>query len=254
MSRLINLSRRSWIPGIVFLSACAPAPDRIGLADVSRTFIEAAREVQPAVPQIVVTRLVEIHDPFQDFFDDFFQRFFGEDRPRRIGRRTSLGSGVVINSGGLILTNAHVVRGADEIQVRMPDGREFTTRKFQAHERVDMAVVQVEASGLPVARLGDSDALEVGQWVLAIGNPFGFSHTVTAGIVSATRRGEKEGGAGFIQTDAAINPGNSGGPLVDLQGRVVGLNTAIYSQTGGYQGVGFALPINLVKQLMRAMK
>ena len=160
-----------------------------------------------------------------------------------------MGSGVIIRGDGTILTNAHVVKGASEILAKLPDGRTFQATSFAADEEVDLAVVKIDGKDLPVAPIGDSDSLEVGQWVLAIGNPFGLEHTVTAGVISAVRKGAGANKEDFIQTDAAINPGNSGGPLIDLRGRVVGINTSIYSKSGGYQGIGFALPINLAKKI-----
>ncbi len=220
------------------------------LEDVSKSFVATAKAVEPAVAHLIVTRLVRYQDPYDDFFSDAFaQRYFRRRMPQtRVGRETSMGSGVVIDKNGTILTNAHVVKDAAEIVAKLPDGRTFKAKSFAADEDVDLAVVKIEGSELPVAQLGDSDALEVGQWVVAIGNPFGLEHTVTAGVVSAIRH--SDGSEDFIQTDAAINPGNSGGPLVDLCGRVIGINTSIYSKSGGYQGIGFALPINRAKQIM----
>ncbi|HLY73675.1 MAG TPA: trypsin-like peptidase domain-containing protein, partial [Planctomycetota bacterium] len=163
-------------------------------------------------------------------------------------------SGVIISGDGIILTNAHVVKGASEIMAKLPDGRTFKAVRFSADEDVDLAVVRIEGKDLPMAAMGDSDSLEVGQWVVAIGNPFGLEHTVTAGVISAIRRNSGENQEDFIQTDAAINPGNSGGPLVDLRGQVIGINTSIYSKSGGYQGIGFALPINKAKQIVERLR
>jgi serine protease Do len=168
-------------------------------------------------------------------------------------RQTSMGSGVIVDGRGIILTNAHVVRDAGEILAILPDGRRFQGTTLRIQQDLDLAVVRIPGSDLPVARLGDSDGLEVGQLVIAIGNPFGLEHTVTSGVVSALR----QRGTGvsddedYIQTDAAINPGNSGGPLVDLHGRVIGINSIIVSGTGGYQGIGFAIPINLASSIMK---
>lgn len=161
------------------------------------------------------------------------------------------GSGFIISPDGLIMTNNHVVGDADKVIVRLLDGREFTAETIGTDPATDVAVIKIDASDLPFLSLGDSDQLEVGDWVLAVGNPFGLSHTLTAGIVSAKGRS----GIGindyenFIQTDAAINPGNSGGPLVNLDSEVVGMNTAIFSRSGGYMGIGFAIPINMAKQI-----
>ncbi len=243
---------RGWGAGRPVIEKVAPsALERFD--DPSKVFIGAAKAAQPAVAHLIVTRLVQYRDPFADFYgDEFVRRFFGRRMPPRVGRETSMGSGVIVDGQGTILTNAHVVREAHEITAKLPDGRQFKATSYSVHEELDLAVVRIEGKDLPVAELGDSDALEVGQWVLAIGNPFGLEHTVTAGLVSAVRRraaGVAEG-EDFIQTDAAINPGNSGGPLVDLKGRVVGINTAIYSRSGGYQGIGFALPSNLARAFM----
>jgi serine protease Do len=224
--------------------------------NVSKGFVASAKAVEPAVAHLIVTRVVRYRDPYEDFFsDEFAQRFFRRRMPQeRVGRETSMGSGVIINADGTILTNAHVVKGASEIVAKLPDGRTFQAVSFAADEAVDLAVVKISGKDLPVASLGDSDSLEVGQWVVAIGNPFGLEHTVTAGVVSALRRNGGENQEDFIQTDAAINPGNSGGPLVDLKGQVVGINTSIYSKSGGYQGIGFALPINKAKQIMDRLR
>jgi serine protease Do len=225
----------------------APRPE-----DPSPLFSAAAKAAQPAVVHLIVTRLVEYRDPFEDFFRDPFADRYYRRRPR-VGKETSQGSGVIVDANGTILTNAHVVKDAHEITAKLPDGRQLKATAFAAAADVDLAVVKIEGKDLPTARLGDSDGLEVGQWVIAIGNPFGLEQTVTAGIVSAMRRGESEAES-FIQTDAAINPGNSGGPLIDLRGRVIGINTMIYSRSGGYQGIGFALPIDVVKKLMPKLR
>jgi len=226
------------------------------LEDVSKSFVATAKATEPAVAHLIVTRLVRYSSPYDDFFsDEFAQRFFRRRMPQtRVGKETSMGSGVIIDANGTILTNAHVVKGASEIVAKLPDGRTFKAVSFAVDEKVDLAVVRIEGRDLPVATLGDSDTLEVGQWVVAIGNPFGLEHTVTAGVVSAIRRNGGENQEDFIQTDAAINPGNSGGPLVDLRGRVIGINTSIYSKSGGYQGIGFALPINQAKEIVSRLK
>jgi len=221
-----------------------------GVDEASRPFIAATKAAQPAVAHLIVTTLVRYRDPFEDFFsDELAQRFFRRRvAPERVGKQTSMGSGVIVDSEGTILTNSHVVRDASEIVAKLPDGRSFKAKAIHVDPEVDLAVVKIEGKDLPVAEMGDSDSVEVGQWVLAIGNPFGLEHTVTAGVISAMRR-QSEGGD-ILQTDAAINPGNSGGPLVDLRGRIIGINTAMYSKSGGYQGIGFALPINLAKSIM----
>ena len=189
----------------------------------------------------------------EEFFGDngqFGHRFPGGDMPRSLTpRHSGTGSGVIIDPAGVILTNNHVVEGAGEVLVRLNDGREFTATDIKTDPQSDLAVVRIKGAGsLPAARLGDSNALEIGDWVLAVGNPFGLDSTVSAGIISGKGR---ELGSGqrtrFLQTDAAINPGNSGGPLVNIDGEVVGINTAIASNSGGYQGIGFAIPVNLAK-------
>jgi serine protease Do len=186
-----------------------------------------------------------------DPIEEFFNRFFGETPPRENSQR-SLGSGILISKDGEILTNYHVVRNADAIKVKLADQTEFEARLIGKDGRTDLAMIKIRRSGgnLPFARLGSSSQLDVGDWVMAIGNPFGLEHTVTAGIVSAKGRVI---GAGpydnFIQTDASINPGNSGGPLINAAGEVVGVNSAIFSQTGGNVGIGFAIPIDLAKKV-----
>jgi serine protease Do len=183
--------------------------------------------------------------------DPYLKRFFDQmpdmDEMRGAPRMSS-GSGVIIDPSGWILTNNHVVAGGGKVTVRLYDGREFVASEVKTDPATEIAVVKIKATGLPSAQLGNSDELKIGDWVLAVGQPFGLENTVTAGIVSATGRAvgitkHEE----FIQTDAAINPGNSGGPLVDLQGRVVGINTAISSSSGGFQGIGFAVPVNVAK-------
>jgi serine protease Do len=185
--------------------------------------------------------------------DEFFRRF---QIPQPNVPRQGMGSGFIVEASGTILTNAHVVEGADEVRVRLADRREFKGKVVGADKPSDIAVVKIEAKGLPAVRLGDPSKLRVGEWVLAIGSPFGFENTVTAGIVSATSRSLPEGTyVPFIQTDAAVNPGNSGGPIFNLKGEVIGIASQIYSRTGGYQGLAFAIPIdvaaNVKEQLVK---
>ncbi len=238
---------------------------------LSKVFRNASNHVLPSVVTIQKTTVVESlssatpHDkngdngrvPYGDLFNDpFFKRFFGDspnfpripmpDNPQ--GAQISMGSGVIIDAGGVILTNNHVVEGGGKVMVRLHDGREFEATDVKTDPRTDLAVVRINETNLPAATLGDSDAIDIGDWVIAAGQPFGLADTVTAGIISAKGRGigittEEE----FLQTDAAINPGNSGGPLVNLRGEVIGINTAITSRSGGFQGIGFAIPINLAK-------
>jgi serine protease Do len=195
-------------------------------------------------------------DPFRDFFgDDFYDRFFGQ-APQRDYKLRSLGSGFIIDKEGYIITNNHVIEDADEIKVRLSDKEEYDAKIVGRDVKTDLALIKINPpNGLPVAQLGDSDELKVGEWVMAIGNPFGLDQTVTVGIVSAKWR---KIGAGpyenFIQTDAAINQGNSGGPLFDTDGKVVGVNSAIFSTSGGSIGIGFAIPVNLAKNVVKQLK
>lgn len=188
---------------------------------------------------------------------DFFRHFFGDEGalPDDADPGRSLGSGFILSSDGYVLTNAHVVEAADEIIVRMSDRREFVAEAVGADKRSDIALLKIDATDLPAVELGNSAAVEVGEWVLAIGSPFGFEHSATAGIVSAKGRSlPSENYVPFIQTDVAINPGNSGGPLFDLQGRVVGVNSQIYSRTGGFMGLSFAIPIDVAIDVMDQLK
>jgi serine protease Do len=193
-------------------------------------------------------------DPFHEFFEPF-ERFFGP--PRRMPfKAKSLGSGFVIDAGGYILTNNHVVENADEILVKLSSGKEFKAKVVGRDSKTDIALIEISgATDLTPVTLGESDDLKVGQWVVAIGNPFGLENTVTAGIVSALARHINQGPYdNFIQTDAAINPGNSGGPLLNTRGEVVGINTAIFSRGGGNIGIGFAIPISLAKEIVPQLK
>ncbi|PLX81504.1 MAG: serine protease [Desulfuromonas sp.] len=246
---------------VLFLGGTAVAQEQ-GLESLRQTgkaFRSVARDVSPAVVFIQVEKTEQgrsMEEFLGPFGDEFFRRFFGEPpqrQPKQRPKRRSMGqgSGFIISPDGYIMTNNHVVGDADKVTVRLLDGREFTAETIGTDPPTDLAVIKIDASDLPFIRLGDSDKLEVGDWVLAFGNPFGLSHTLTAGIVSAKGRS----GIGindyenFIQTDAAINPGNSGGPLVDLDGRVVGINTAIFSRSGGYMGIGFAIPVNMANKI-----
>ena len=216
-------------------------------------FTELAQRLSPAVVNIASSSTTSVPDPGQLFPGPFgAPEFFEPFLPRRPQKQRSLGSGFFINQDGYILTNNHVVEKADQITVRLSDEREFKARVIGRDSKTDIAVIKIDnATNLSVVTLGDSDQLKVGEWVMAIGNPFGLEHTVTAGIVSAKGRFLGTGSYDqFIQTDAAINPGNSGGPLINLRGEVVGINTAIFSRTGGNIGIGFAIPINLAKELL----
>ncbi len=188
---------------------------------------------------------------------DFFNKYFGEI-PEGMApnqQRTSLGSGFIMSGDGYIITNNHVVKDADEIIVRLNDRREFLAEVIGTDERSDIAVLKIDGDKLPTLKMGNSSTLKVGEWVLAIGSPFGFEHSVTQGIISAMGRSlPNENYVPFIQTDVAINPGNSGGPLFNLQGEVIGVNSQIYSRTGGYMGMSFAIPINVVKDIYQQLK
>lgn len=190
-------------------------------------------------------------------FYDFFKKYFGE-MPEGQGpsqERSSLGSGFIISQDGYVITNHHVVKDAEEIIVRLNDRREFVAELIGSDERSDIAVLKIEATSLPVLKLGDSSNLNVGEWVLAIGSPFGFDASVTAGIISAIGRSlPNENYIPFIQTDVAINPGNSGGPLFNLDGEVIGVNSQIYSRTGGFMGLSFAVPVNVVENVYKQLK
>ncbi|MEM7570222.1 MAG: DegQ family serine endoprotease [Pseudomonadota bacterium] len=226
---------------------------------VQLSYAPVVKQASPAVVNIYTQRRVETRSPFAN--DPFFRRFFGDGfgfgMPReRVDR--SLGSGVIVSSDGLVVTNFHVAGEADEVKVVLNDRREFDAEILVSDERTDLTILKIEPgkTALPVIEIGNSDTLEVGDLVLAIGNPFGVGQTVTSGIVSALART----GVGvtdyqfFIQTDAAINPGNSGGALVDMNGRLVGVNTAIYSRSGGSNGIGFAIPAAMVRSLLVAAR
>jgi len=187
--------------------------------------------------------------------DDFLRRFFGENPEGEGSESESLGSGFIISTDGYILTNTHVIRDADEIIVRLSDRRELEATVVGSDKRSDMALLKVDATDLPIVKVGDPTKLKVGSWVLAIGSPFGFDHSVTAGIVSAKGRSlPNENYVPFIQTDVAINPGNSGGPLFNLSGEVIGVNSQIYSRTGGYMGLAFAIPIDVAMNVVEQIK
>ena len=229
-------------------------------AQVQLSFSPLVKRVAPAVVNIFTRTTVRERRASPLFDDPFFRRFFGDRYPGGARERSesSLGSGVIVSGEGMVVTNMHVIEGADEIRVVLNDRRKFAAEVVQADERSDLAVLRIDPDGqtLPVAELGPSERIEVGDLVLAIGNPFGVGQTVTSGIVSAlarSRPGLTDFGV-FIQTDAAINPGNSGGALVDMQGRVIGVNTAIYSRSGGSMGIGFAIPSSLVRRMVEAAR
>ena len=214
------------------------------------TFSEAARKAIPSVVNISATRQVRRRNPLLD--DPAFQRFFGERFQMPPETQLSLGSGVIVSREGYILTNDHVVEGVSDIQVTLNDGRTVTGKVVGTDSETDLAVVRITAGGLTPVTFGQSDQARVGDVVLAIGDPFSVGQTVTMGIVSAIGREIDRGNpfGSFIQTDAAINPGNSGGALVDTSGNLIGINTLIFSRSGGYQGIGFAIPAALAKRVL----
>ncbi len=234
----------------LFLAAAALASAAASstLQSLSDEFARIAERVKPSVVSVSTANEAILVNPY-DLYRGRPSRFERREVPR------GMGSGIVVE-GGYILTNHHVIEGADTITVKLADGRKLTAKVIGADAQVDLAILKVETKEhLAPAALGDSEKARVGDWVVAVGNPFGLEQSVTAGIISA--KGRSEVGiadyADFIQTDAAINPGNSGGPLVDLEGRVIGVNTAILSRSGGYQGIGFAIPINMARSIMKGL-
>jgi serine protease Do len=266
-----------FISGFIFTSSCGSSSEsgtnqpiaqgKSGLFaggdianQLSEAFEAAAGKVDQCVVPIFAEQEVEVQspfagpaDPFRDFFgDDFFKRFFGTSPQGEKQTVRSMGSGVIVSRDGYVLTNNHVVQGADKLTVILADKKKYSAKIIGTDPQTDVAVVKIDASDLPAANLGNSDEVRVGQWVIAVGNPFQLLHTVTAGIISA--KGRSDIGLAdyedFIQTDAAINPGNSGGALADLNGNVIGINTAINSPSGGNVGIGFAIPINMARNVM----
>jgi Do/DeqQ family serine protease len=226
-------------------------------AEIALSFAPVVKKAQPAVVNVFASRVERM--PSNPFLDDpIFRRFFGEQgMPGRPQTAQSLGSGVIVDPSGLVVTNNHVIENMTDVKVALADKREIPAKILLRDPRTDLAVLKLtEGANFPTMELGDSDALEVGDLTLAIGNPFGVGQTVTQGIVSALSRthvGISDYGF-FIQTDAAINPGNSGGPLVDMNARLVGINSAIFSKSGGSVGIGFAIPVNMVKNVLLAAK
>lgn len=219
----------------------------------SLAFSDIVKAISPAVVNISTTKTIKKElRHFSPFFDSPFEEFFESFRIPKKWKEQNLGSGVIVSSDGYIITNYHVVEKADEIKVTLYDKETYKGKIIGTDPKTDIAIIKISAKNLPAVKWGDSDILQVGEFVLAFGNPYGFSHTVTMGIVSAVGRANVgiADYEDFIQTDAAINPGNSGGPLVSIKGELVGINTAIFSRTGGYQGIGFAVPSNMVISVM----
>jgi len=256
---IISTLKPEWLPARNALSgggtvAVQTAPENPASAPRPNSYNDAVSRAAPSVVNIFTSK--EVRAPRHPFLNDpLFRRFFGEQFGDQPERSSSLGSGVIVSSDGYMLTNSHVVEAADEIEVLLADGRKLLAKLVGSDSESDLAVLRVESQQLPAITFGSSDALRVGDVVLAIGNPFGVGQTVTSGIVSALGRSQLGINTfeNFIQTDAAINPGNSGGPLVDAGGNLVGINTAIYSRSGGSMGIGFAIPVSTAKQVMESI-
>jgi len=260
MSKNAVSAMRLLVVGLIFSFSI---PSLSTARSASPDFVELAKKLKPTVVNIRTAKVIKPRSnlqrprmqqsPFDNFFEDFFGQFNGQMPQQRPRREQSLGTGFIISPDGYILTNNHVVRGADEVMVKLSDGREIKGEIKGADEKLDLALIKIsDKETFHAADLGDSDALEVGEWVMAIGNPFGLSQTVTAGIVSAKGRVIGNGPYDdFIQTDASINPGNSGGPLFSAAGKVIGINTAIIA---GGQGIGFAIPINMAKGIITQLR
>ena len=240
-----------WQPQLQSLTIQQAQQTSTGRLTPSESFAPSAKKVIPTVVNIFTQQ--KVRDSAHPALEDpVFRYFFGDRLDPKPRQASNLGSGVIVSSNGYILTNHHVVEAADEIQVALADGRTLPARVVGADPETDLAVLKIEASNLPAITFAQAESLNVGDWVLAVGNPFGVGQTVTAGIVSALGRTHLGINTfeNFIQTDAAINPGNSGGALVDAAGNLVGVNSAIYSRTGGSQGIGFAIPISIARQVM----
>jgi serine protease Do len=260
---LLTLTVFSAGAGLAAWLAPCKAPVAWAASSVPGSFAELVKQASPSVVNISTVKVLKgrgvgpMPMPFgqEDPFRDFFERFFRDQLPKDY-RQQSLGTGFVIDKDGYILTNNHVVEMADEIKVKFSDGKEYEAKIIGRDPKTDLALIRIESDeSLKTLPLGDSEKLEVGDWVVAIGNPFGLGNTVTAGIVSAKYRQIGTGSYdNFIQTDASINPGNSGGPLLDTNGMVVGINTAIFSQSGGNIGIGIAIPVNMAKELLPQLK
>ncbi len=244
-------------------TAAQPVPSPVAIAPSNETFVAVAKKARAPVVNISAVRKVKQGtEQFQSpFFDDpFFRRFFGEEferrfRPPRERREQGLGSGVIVTPDGYIVTNNHVVERADEMNILLADKRSLKGKLIGTDPKTDVAVIKIDATNLPVLPWGDSSQLQVGEIVLAVGNPFGLNQTVTMGIISAVGRANMGivDYEDFIQTDAAINPGNSGGALVNLKGELIGINTAIFSQSGGNMGIGFAIPSNMARSVLESL-
>jgi serine protease Do len=264
-----KVTRKSFLVIFMFLIMTVTAPvlyyglDPCSAADkILGSFSDLVRKVSPSVVNVSVVKTTKITQQFtspfgdNDPFNDFFNRFFNGQLPKNY-RQRGIGTGFVIDKDGFILTNNHVVEGADDISVTLSSKIKYTAKVIGRDSKTDLALIKIDgAKDISPVILGDSDKMEVGDWVVAIGDPFGLDNTVTAGIISAKYRRNLGTSSyeDYLQTDAAINPGNSGGPLVNTNGEVIGINSAIYSQTGGSVGIGFAIPINMAKELLPQLK
>lgn len=260
--------KRNLIPVLALAFTLGLGAPAVSFAAVPANPVDLTSAAENAVNSVVYikvttnsrTQTIEYSDPFEDFFGDFFGRGNGGSRQRRqmeTPKRSGAGSGVILTSDGYIVTNNHVVQDADELTVKLNDNREFKARIIGTDKTTDLALIKIEATNLKPITVANSDNLKLGEWVLAIGNPFSLTSTVTAGIVSAKARslGATPGSIeSFIQTDAAINPGNSGGALVNAKGELVGINAMIYSQTGSYAGYGFAIPTSIMNKVVDDLK
>ncbi len=257
---VVSTLKPEWLPtrtatgSVENFVAAGTAPDSAPGSVRANSYNAAVRKATPSVVNIFTSK--ETRAPRHPFLNDpLFRRFFGEQFGDQPERSSSLGSGVIVSPAGYILTNSHVVEAADEIEVLLADGRKLLAKLVGSDAESDLAVLRVDSGQLPAITFGSSDALRVGDVVLAIGNPFGVGQTVTSGIVSALGRNQLGINTfeNFIQTDAAINPGNSGGALVDTAGNLIGINTAIYSRSGGSMGIGFAIPVSTAKLVMESI-
>ena len=252
---VVSTFRPEWLPartGAPVLSASPPGASGAVPTPARRaSYHDAVQRAMPSVVNIFTSK--DVRSPRHPLLNDpIFRRFFGDQLPDEAQRASSLGSGVIVSSGGYVLTNHHVVEAADEIEVALADGKKLLAKVVGNDPDTDLAVLRVNAEGLPAISFGSSQAVQVGDVVLAIGNPFGVGQTVTGGIVSALGRNQLGINTfeNFIQTDAAINPGNSGGALVDASGNLIGINTAIFSRSGGSIGIGFAIPVSTAKMVL----
>jgi serine protease Do len=241
---------------LAFSATASELPDFTKLVEKNSVAVVNISTTQKKTLHSALPPGIQIPDMPEDApWGELFKKFFGDNGEQEEYNSTSLGSGFIIDEDGYIITNNHVVKDADEIIVRLTDRREFSAKVIGTDERSDIALLKVDAEDLPVVKLGSSEKLKVGEWVMAIGSPFGFDHSVSVGVVSAMGRSlPSDNYVPFIQTDVAINPGNSGGPLFNLKGEVVGINSQIYSRTGGFMGLSFAIPVDVALDVVKQLK